>query len=53
MASYFFLRGQEKVTKKKATPTSPNSRILNLPGGAERGESQNRSGESVNMELLI
>ena len=21
MASYFFLRGQEKVTKKKATPT--------------------------------
>jgi len=23
MANYFFLRGQEKVTKKKATPPSP------------------------------
>jgi len=23
MASHFFLRGQEKVTKKKATPTIP------------------------------
>jgi len=23
MASHFFLRGQEKVTKKKATPPSP------------------------------
>jgi len=37
MASYFFLRGQEKVTKKKATPPSPAFGFpnlnLNLPGG--------------------
>jgi hypothetical protein len=58
-ASYFFLRGQEKATKKKATPTSPNlpttCRFSGLVDGyAERrtcrgckGEGQNRSGGSV------
>jgi hypothetical protein len=36
MASHFFLRGQEKVTKKKATLHPRIPRSLNLPGGRRK-----------------
>jgi len=35
-ASHFLLSRQKKVTKEKATPTSPNSRKLDLPDGRRR-----------------
>jgi hypothetical protein len=35
-ASHFLLLRQKKVTKEKATPTSPNSRKSNLPDGRRR-----------------